>query len=178
MVLRPQAVLELYLGSYRPPWPKGAFINAKSISISRELPELKSTNLKACREAQRWAQEAGAQEAFLVSPQGEVLEAAWSNIFWFTATDELYTPPSGILPGITRRLILEHEKVQLGTISLDDFHKEAKEVFITRSTTGVTPVCSLDGKAIGDGTVGRLTKQLTSRYDELVESLLEPVEVA
>jgi len=120
---------------------------------------IKSTSLLANVLAADAARNAGASEAILVR-DGTVLEGTSSNVF-AVIDGRLVTPAlrDAILPGITRKLILElaarhaldHDEVQTLT---PDALRAADEVWITSSTREMYPVTRLDGAPVGDGRPG------------------------
>ena len=97
-------------------------------------------------------------------------------IFFVVVNGVLKTPglESGILPGITREVILELAP-ELGIkafeqdIRLDDLH-QAEEIFLTNSMVEVMPLTEIDGKAIGSGRPGSLTKRLMAAYKKMVRT--------
>jgi branched-subunit amino acid aminotransferase/4-amino-4-deoxychorismate lyase len=83
------------------------------------------------------------------------------------------TLPSAVLPGITRTVVREiASALGIGCgeqmLTITDV-LEAEEVFLTNSSWGVLPVVQVEAKAIGDGYVGPITKQLSERYWRLVD---------
>src|SRR5262249_33549714 len=117
------------------------------------------TNLLAVKEAKQ----RGAQEALILDAHGDVVEGASSNVFAVTK-GALRTPPedAGILPGITRAKVLE-AAAELGIpVDLARLRPEslfaADEVFITSSIREVVPAVTIDGRTIGDGVPGRVTR--------------------
>ena len=125
--------------------------------------------------ATQQARAAGVDEALCLNEKGLLAEASMSNIFLVTE-GILRTPgqESGILPGITRETILELAS-QLGVntlehdIRLDElFH--AQEAFLTNSLIEVIPLTEIDGKPIGSGRPGSLTKGLMAAYRKLVRT--------
>jgi len=123
--------------------------------------------------ANRKASEQGAKEALIVSPEGEVLEGATSNVFWFQK-GELFTVPlqAGILAGITRKYILE--AARLGGTALREKVpslaelSEADGVFVSSSIREMLPVVAIDGVSIGDGSVPPAVTALHAQFRELV----------
>ena len=115
------------------------------------------------------AQQRGAYEAALVGEDGSISEGASSNLFIVTR-GTLLTPPlaSEILPGITRRIVLEcaaelgipHREQMLFS---SDFTC-ADEVFLTSSVRELVPVIAFDGRALGAGTPGGITQRLHAHY--------------
>ncbi len=122
----------------------------------------KTTSRLAYHLAREEARVARADEALLVSPAGEVLEGTTSNVFAVMG-GEVRTPPlaSGILPGITRSLVLgacasAGITARERALTLADLDA-ADEVFLTNSVQEIVPVGTLVGRAIPGRTVaGRL----------------------
>ena len=111
----------------------------------------------------------GCQEALLVNGLGEVVEGASSNLF-VVRDGTLLTPPSasGILLGITRRVVLElADALGLGwreaLLYPSDLYR-AHEVFITSSVREVVPVVRVDDVGVGDGRPGSVTRRLHAAY--------------
>ena len=116
---------------------------------------------------------AGADEAILLNEQGFVAECSTSNIF-LVVGGRLLTPSaeSGILPGVTREEIIElafnlgiaveEEEISLAALL------RANEAFLTNSIVEVMPIVEVDGKPIGTGKPGEVTKRLMAAYRELV----------
>ena len=121
----------------------------KTVEVSRHLPNLKTTCTSSSRFAQASAEAAGANEALLVGTDGIVREGAWSNIFWLDALGVLFTPAENLLPGCIREMILRYGPVKQGNFSTAELLSTAAEVFITKSTVGIIPVCSIDEVNIG-----------------------------
>lgn len=96
------------------------------------------------------ADAAGADDALLLNDRGEITEATGSNLFWIEG-DTLCTPPvsAGILPGITRALILELCREQglprqEKTITPERL-RELRTGFLTLSSFGIIEIAALDG---------------------------------
>lgn len=114
-----------------------------------------------------------ADEALLRDLEGNVAEGATSNLF-FVRDGTLHTPTTDgpVLPGITRKLVLELAAnagvpVTEGTYDLEDVF-EADEAFLTNRTWEIRPMASLDGAEIGGGPV---TTRLSRLYDGRVEDV-------
>ncbi len=140
--------------------------------------DLKTTNLLANVLANQQAQEAGAFEALFLR-NGVVTEGSHSNCFavW---NDTLFTHPLGpaILPGITRRVVLElcaqlQLKVEETPLAAERLH-DAREIFLTLTSGEVTPVVKVDGKMVGNGKPGEITRRLQKAFREYVETLRRP----
>ena len=114
--------------------------------------------------AKQAAVEAGGVEAILLR-DGWVTEASHSNVF-VVLDGELRTHAATnlILPGITRAVVLDlaHDRgvpVRQQAVRGDDLAK-ADEVFITGTTTDITPIIRIDGKAVAKGKPGPITVKL------------------
>jgi branched-chain amino acid aminotransferase len=122
-------------------------------------------NIMALAEAKR----AGAYEAIMCSPDGRVAEGSSSNLFVARA-GRLVTPAlaTGLLAGITRQRVMELARHAGLAAEEGDLRPEevraAEEAFITSSIRGVMPVCTVDGREIGDGKPGPATRRLMELY--------------
>ena len=122
--------------------------------------------------AKQEALERGVYDALFVGHDQVVYEASSSNVF-LVRGGEVWTPQRSekILPGITCDYIVESLR-RLGirggwsVVHLNDL-LEADEVFLAGTTTETLGVVSIDGKPIGDGSVGPVTRRL---YEELFAS--------
>lgn len=135
--------------------------------------DIKSLNLLAQCMAKQEAVAHGAFEAWMVE-DGRVTEGSSSSAFIVKdgriITREL---SNSILPGIRRRVIVEMTGKQGLALDLRAFSVEealhADEAFLSNASSLVLPVVSIDGKPVGDGKPGPLTRQLRELY---VASLL------
>ena len=111
------------------------------------------------------ALEAGYDDAVWLDGQGYVAEAAASNIF-VVKNDEIFTPQTGILRGITRATVLElaerggipHRESQLTAFDL----YSADEVFTCSTAGGPLPVREVSGRAIA--ATGPITERISELY--------------
>ncbi len=170
----------LILAGHYQPYPEQVYqkgFRAVVSSIRRNsqspLSRLKSANYLESILARQEARAAGVEEALCLNEKGLLAEASMSNIFLVT-DGTLRTPgqDSGILPGITRETVLGLAS-QLGIntfehdIRLDElFH--AQEAFLTNSLIEVMPLIEVDGKPIGSGRPGPVTRRFIADYKELV----------
>ena len=117
------------------------------------------------------AKKTGALEPIYYSDQ-QVFEGSNSNVFALI-NDVLMTPKSNILEGITRGVLLEMLKLDL-PIEVRDFTigelKGASEIFMTGSAKEVVPVVKLDGKDVGEGRVGSVTKEVMKHFRDFTAS--------
>ena len=115
---------------------------------------------------------AGAADAIMLDVEGYVSETNATNIFMVHDDGTLLTPHADhCLPGITRATVLELAS-ELSIpflerrVSLAEFHAAA-EVFTTGTMGELTPVTNIDGRTIGTGTPGSVTKMLQAAYKVL-----------
>jgi branched-chain amino acid aminotransferase len=141
------------------------------------LSRLKSTCYMENILARMAARAAGCDEAVLLNEQGYLAEGSTTNIF-LASNGELITPSleSGVLPGITREVVLEiAQAANIKTLERQVELKElieAEEAFITNSILELMPLTWFEGKPIGTGKPGQLTKELLAAYKELVGETL------
>jgi len=137
----------------------------------RTIPRVKKLMDPFCYLAKRHAEECGAYEALLIDPKMYIRECAYANIFWVDG-GKLYTTNKDIVFGITRETVVE----LAGKLDIKcDFDGikyksllNADEIFITQTTSGILPVVEIDGRKIGAGHVGSVTKRLMKAFEELV----------
>lgn len=129
--------------------------------------------------AKREALTTGFDEAILLDAQGYVSEASGENIF-VVRDGAIATPPLGssILGGITRdtmiRIIEDMGlKIVERTIARDEMYI-ADEVFMCGTAAEVTPVREIDGRTIGAGARGEITKRVQDRYFQVVRGIEVP----
>lgn len=111
------------------------------------------------------AQKIGALEPIYYS-DSQVYEGSNSNVFALI-DGKLLTPKTGILAGITRQTLLDILKHDNPPIVQDFTYDDmwaASEIFMTGSGKEVVPVTKIDGKKIGDGTVGSVTKEVMKQF--------------
>jgi D-alanine transaminase len=134
--------------------------------------DIKSTNLLAGVLLKYEARQAGAFEAILFNERGELTEGASSNVF-VVIDGVLRTPELSerILAGVTRLRLLELARqdgipVRSGVLSREDM-AGADEVFVASTSIEVIPVVRFDGKPIGSGQPGPITRRLHELYREM-----------
>lgn len=132
-------------------------------------PQIKSLNYLNNILAKIEADRLGAPEALMLTEDGLVAECTADNIF-IVRKGEIWTPPIhlGILDGITRSTVIKIAKESGYTLLEKEFTVfnmiSADECFLTGTAAELIPVTLLDGKTIGDGTVGPVTKDLLARF--------------
>jgi branched-chain amino acid aminotransferase len=137
-------------------------------NVERYIPEAKSTNYMNAVLTQQDAKKAGAVESVYVDRDGRVLEGTTTNIFLYIE-GKWITPDRGILPGITRSVVLDlmNDKfeVELRDLSRGDISR-AEEILITASNKEVVPVIQVEDRIIGSGKPGDKTKQVMKLFNE------------
>jgi branched-chain amino acid aminotransferase len=135
-------------------------------------PRIKSLNYLNNILAKIEAIQAGCLEALMLNHKGEVAECTGDNIF-VAKRGVLKTPPpdAGILEGVTRNAVIELARaanipVQETTMTRHDVYT-ADECFLTGTAAEVIPVVKCDGRPIGAGKPGPLTKQLRECFHQL-----------
>jgi branched-chain amino acid aminotransferase len=135
-------------------------------------PKIHHNNLLPSILAKIEANVAGADDAVMLDHRGFIAETNATHIF-MVAGRALRTPKTASCPeGITRATVLRLALDAGITIGSDDYTLPqlytANEAFVTGTMGGLAPVISVDGRTIGDGAVGPVTKQLTELYANLV----------
>jgi branched-chain amino acid aminotransferase len=132
--------------------PPHAFEHGLALSSVEYQPTIVLTGLKtlsyeANMTATRIAKRDGADEALLVGPDGTVMEAPTSTVFWVDGNGSLHTPElgAGILASITRDRIMQVVPVEESDSYKLDEVLGASEVFLASSLREVQGVASLDG---------------------------------
>lgn len=113
------------------------------------LTGVKSLSYAANMQATRLAASQGADEAILVRPDGIVLEAPTSTVFWAGTDGVLRTPhvDAGILASITRNRLVAALDVEEGEYPLEEL-VGAQEAFLASTTREVQPVSAVDGRKL------------------------------
>jgi branched-chain amino acid aminotransferase len=126
------------------------------------------------------ANQAGVEEALMLSADGYVCECSADNVF-LVAAGRIWTPPAhlGLLRGITRDMVLqlarEHEIIaEERVFTLHDVYV-ADECFLTGTGAEVAPVVEVDGRRIGDGRPGAITARLNAAFRKLARETGTPV---
>jgi D-alanine transaminase len=131
--------------------------------------DIKSIGLLAQVLAKQAAAEAGVSEAWMVE-DGLITEGGSSTAFILTKERKVVTRPlsTAVLPGITRLSVMRLAKENGLTIEERAFSVDealgAAEAFLTSASSLVMPVVSIDGKPVGDGKPGAMTRRLRRVY--------------
>jgi branched-chain amino acid aminotransferase len=135
----------------------------------RQLPTIKTIDYLQAIRLQQYIKEQLADDV-LYHHQGAIRECPRANFFIVKGKDVI-TPKTDVLKGITRSKILSF-KLEGYTISAQDFTledlKNADEAFISSSTKNALPVLTVDGKPIGDGRPGKITREINEQLYSLI----------
>jgi len=143
-------------------------------------PQVKSLNYLGNILARIEVNQAGADEGIMLNADGYVTECTADNIF-IVHRGELWTPPAflGILKGVTRDTVLDLARTfEIHTedrvFTLHDVYT-ADECFLTGTAAEVAPVVEVDGRPIGDGKPGAVTKRLSEAFRARVQAEGAPI---
>lgn len=121
------------------------------------------------------AKKNGFDEAILLDHNGNVSEAPGENIF-IVRNGQLITPPlsSSALEGITRDAIIKIGRdLDMEVLEREVTRSElttSDEIFLTGTAAEITPIISMNGKKIGNGKPGNITKKMMNEYQDIVMS--------
>ena len=170
-------------------FPFGDLFNKKGItagvsswrkfSISSTPPQAKMggnylNSILATQESKR----NGYDEAILLDKFGNVSEAPGENIF-IVLNNKIITPPtsSSALKGITRDSIFSLVEDRNYESSIREINRSelyiADEIFLTGTAAEITPIIRVDERKIGNGKVGKITKELMADYTDVVMNINE-----
>jgi branched-chain amino acid aminotransferase len=138
-------------------------------------PRIKSLNYLNNIMAKVEGVRAGCHEALMLNHKGELAEATGDNVF-LVKHGVLKTPPpdAGILEGVTRGAVLELARaagipVQEPALTRHDVYT-ADECFLTGTAAEVIPIVKVDGRPIGNGKPGPITRQMREAFHQLVRN--------
>ncbi|QGG46407.1 branched-chain-amino-acid transaminase [Heliorestis convoluta] len=164
-------------------YPKECYENGLdviTVATRRNIPEALNPRIKSLNYlnnilAKIEAARAGVLEAIMLNQEGYVAECTGDNIF-IVKNGRLITPPPhvGILEGITRNCVMELARQRDIEVKEQVFARydvyTADEVFLTGTAAEVIPVVTVDGRTIGNGQPGPMTKALTGDFHQLTQS--------
>ncbi len=172
-------------------WRWGAYLGeealkrgtrAKTSSFVRHHPNAMMTKAKICGNyvnsvlAKREAVKLGYDEAILLDPDGYVAEASGENVFLVKDRVIKTTPPTTILPGITRDCVIKIARDRGYVVIEERFTRDelyiADEVFLTGTAAEVTPIREIDDRPIGNGVPGEVTREIQEIYFKVVRGEL------
>jgi len=156
--------------------PKSYFekgVKLITLEHQRIFPEIKSTNYITAVKTQEIRKKEKAFE-ILYTKNGNVLETTTAN-FFLVKNNKVITPKKNILMGTTRNFVVKFTKEKFGVEEREVKAKEidtCDEAFITATNKDVLPVIRIDEKIIGNGKVGKVTKELIKMYNQEVKKNL------
>lgn len=156
-----------------------------SVSTVRNIPQavdpqIKSLNYLNNILAKIEANNRGIQEALMLNVHGYVTECTGENIF-IVKKGCLITPPEivGALDGITRATVIELATRLNLTTQVEIFTRfdlyTSDECFLTGTAAEIVPVTKIDGRVIGDGKPGPITRNLIKEFRKLTETTGIPI---
>ena len=138
-------------------------------------PRVKSLNYLAHIMAKVEGIHAGADEVLMLDSAGAVAEGSGQNVF-VVKNGRLRTPPAyaGILKGVTRDTVIDLARkagyeVEETVLNRYDLYT-ADEAFFTGTASEIVAIRQLDGRVIGTGKQGQITRDLRARFQALVRS--------
>jgi len=153
-----------------------AYASSESITVATVtyspttiLNGVKSLSYAANMQATRLATARGADEALLVRPDGIVLEAPTSTIFWATADGRLRTPSLdvGILASITRDRLVRELEVEEGSFALEDL-QAADEAFLASTVREVQAISAVNETNLPK-CIGSFTQQAAEKFAAVLD---------
>ena len=143
-------------------------------------PAIKSLNYLNNVLAKIEANNSGCEEAIMLNAEGFVSECTGDNVF-IIKEGQLLTPPlsAGALYGVTRRVVMEIASESGMTVREPNLSRydmfNADECFLTGTGAELVPVIKIDGRVIGDGKPGPITKKLVTQYRALTKVSGDPI---
>jgi branched-chain amino acid aminotransferase len=169
-------------------WPWGAYlgdealengIKVKTSSFIRNHVNSNMSRGKVCgyyvnsQLAKKEALSCGFDEAVLLDTEGYVSEGSGENIFIVRNGTLKTTPLTSILEGITRDSIMTIAKDERIRVVEERFSRDelyiSDEAFFTGTAAEVTPIREVDGRMIGNGKSGELTRRLQAKFFDIVK---------
>jgi branched-chain amino acid aminotransferase len=174
----------IVLAEFKDPVYDAGGITLITASVRRPAPDcldpkIHHNNLLPSIMAKIEANVAGADDAVVLDHRGFIAETNATHTFWVTG-GTLATPTTVSCPeGITRAAVLELAgQAGIATVEGDYTLPQlytADEAFVTGTMGGLVPVICVDGRPIGDGAAGPVTKRLTALFADLTANSGTPV---
>lgn len=159
-------------------------LTAVTVGIRRNAPEALPPNIKSLNYlnnilAKIEANVKGGDEAIMMDVHGNVSEGSGDNIF-VVKNGKILTPPTlNNLRGITRAAAIElaiKDRIPVSETNMGLFDiYTADEVFVTGTAAEIAPVTKVDGRIIGDGKPGQITRKLMAEFKELTRKEGTPI---
>jgi branched-chain amino acid aminotransferase len=176
----PALSVELHPGLLGAPRAAAAVLAPWRIDPAAPLNRLKSLSALDKVLARQIARQAGVDEAILQNTSGHLTEATASNLF-ILRDGKILTPGEncGLLPGITRELLLEfapvwgYDRAETNLTKAD--LAAADEAFLTNTVFELTPLTRFDHQSIGSGLPGPVTMDLSKLYARMRREAVRPI---
>jgi branched-chain amino acid aminotransferase len=159
-------------------------LTAVTVGIRRNAPEALPPNIKSLNYlnnilAKIEANVKGGDEAIMIDVHGNISEGSGDNIF-VVKNGMILTPPAlNNLRGITRAAAIElaiKDRIPVSETNMGLFDiYTADEVFVTGTAAEIAPVTKVDGRIIGDGKPGQITRRLMAEFKELTRKEGTPI---
>lgn len=156
-------------------YPKQCYTDGVDVITTpqgRFFPACKSTQYLSGIVALKKDRSQAPMEALYLNGNGDLLEGTTSNFFGVQEKTLLTCDTNEVLKGITREVVLKLAQDRFESL-LRPVHCEEierlSEAFLTSSNKEIMPIVSIDGKTVGDGTVGPVTKELMRLFAEYTE---------
>jgi branched-chain amino acid aminotransferase len=152
---------------------RGSIVSTRALPVQCLDPKIKSLSRQHFDLAMLQGKFAGADVSLMLDLDGHVTEGPGFNLF-AVKNGTMYSPPEGILMGITRQTVFELAAehglpVREAQLTAYDLYA-ADEIFLTSTAGGIMPLVELDGRAIGDGRPGPVSQRVHDLYWALRES--------
>lgn len=159
-------------------------LNAVTVSVRRNAAESLPPNAKTLNYlnnilAKQESIYKGGDEAIIFDTNGYLSEGSGDNIF-VVKNGVIATPPSlNNLRGITQQVVVECAKdlgieIRWQNMGFHDLYT-ADEVFVTGTAAEVAPIVKIDGRSIGEGKPGPITKKLVTAFREVTKREGTPI---
>lgn len=168
-------IAERLVGPPARAYAEGVALIAVEVDRSADDPTVKTGARLGHAHALRLARAAGAHEALFTDARGLVSEGTSSNVF-AVRRGHLATPPigAGILEGVTRGLVLRLAREEGLKAEEAPLHRAdlaaADELFITSTGREILPAATLDGRKVGPGKPGPVTRRLHAAFRRLADA--------
>lgn len=132
-------------------------------------PKVKNFNRMHSYMARLEADQAGADDVVMLDEHGYLTESRGANLF-LVRGGTVYSPRTGILEGITRETVFEiaaslEVRAEERDMTPFDLYV-AEEAFLSTTAGGIIPIVQADGRTVGDGKPGPLTRRIHDIYWE------------
>lgn len=147
--------------------------------MQRENPQAKVTSfINKADEVRHQEIQQNIHETLMVSTDGRILEGLSSNFFG-VRDQTLFTAGEGVLPGITRKLVIEVAEKAGYSVVLEGIQINAldqlSEAFITSASRAILPVTRINNRPVGTGQVGKITRELQFAFQKNLDAALDEI---